>query len=520
MAQLPGSYNTYRIPLLGWKIKRYVDPEDVDIQARFIEIIDNYMAEKSMYDVNSKGSAQAGMSISKIYTKLKNSVLQALGLDSRGGFTPPEWDFEDVSNVAQSESQAKRAIEKYVEQIWKQGWEFKGKNPKTVKYIRKRFKQIALVTSKPTLVLFTEIASALVTFGNSIIIKKRKESASSGRVRKTFTGKTLKPIAGLYTADPSSMWPKRDEYGNVKKWKQMPFDRWTWEFRSRKNEWSPDDVIHIADRSATPTKFFFAIPMLLPVIPDIRALREMEELSMIQAIKFATPRYHARVGEKDRPGTDKEIMQLAKDLDALPDDAALVTSSRAVIDNVSNGDQVLQLDPYLNYWTARIRAGLGMSGVAMGEGNTANRNTAQTMVAEMQNTTIKFQQLLKTYIEEIIKELLYEAGYSEHTLSDDDMVYLHVPEIDLQNKIAKDNHALNQFQSDLLTHDEARLELGRDPLPESERKNLYSNIKAEIDAKAQAQANKIANINQPANQHGKQAAKPKQAKDELEDDSE
>jgi len=466
--------------------------------------------------IDAKGKSARGkshsLSIAAVYATLKSQIFKALGYDSRDSFTAPEWDFKEVAEVLQTEAVFRRSVEKYVEQIWKNGFSFVGRNPQTVEYIKKRFNQIAMVTRKPTLTLMQEYAFSLVTYANTLVIKKRNLKSSGGKRRTTFDGAVLNPIAGLYIADPTIMWVKRDEYGNVKRWKQMPDDVWAYRIRGKTKSWGYRDVNHVQDRTATSPINFFAMPMVVPVIPDIKALREMEELSIVQGIKFSTPRYHATVGNIERPGTDPEVSQLANDLDLLPADAVLTTSGRAKVVNISSGDQVMDMTPLLKYWTDRIRGGLGLSGVSMGEGGTANRNTAQTMQSEMQTTSIKFQQIIKSGMLELIKELLYEAGWTEHTLREEDWVHLHIPEIDLANKMAKENHIMTLWNGDLITHDEARVELGYDILADADWEKLHSRMITEYNDKKAAE-NAAANSNQPENQYGKSASKPNQAKD-------
>lgn len=487
------------------------------MQESFKAVLDNYASDRGWLDGEEVSDAPTGTKTAKVsliavYNTVKSTVLKLLGLYRTGSFEPPDWNFQEVMEVIQTESMVRRAVEKYVELIWKNGYDFVGDNPKTVEYIRSRFAQIALVTGKPTLVLFQEIAYSLVGFANAFLIKVRRAVASGGKERLTFYGKRLQPIAGLFVADPTYMYVDRDEFGNVKKWRQDLPGHLNFKTNERKRQWKKEDVIHIQDRTATNPMYFYAMPMIVPVIPDIKALRETEELSIIQSIKFSTPRLHARVGDTQRPGTDPEIASVAGDINGLPDDAVYVTSNRVEVKSMSDGDQVLNIDPYMNYWVKRIRAGLGLSGVSMGEGDTANRNTAQTMTSEMQNTAIKFQQIIKVYLNELISELLYETGYKEHTLKPEDKVRLYIPEIDLEGKIKKENHAINKFNSNAITFEELREEIGEDQLTPEEEKRLFYKMIGEYE-KMQAAKNQVASTSQPQNQHGKSTAKPKVPKD-------
>jgi|SaaInlV_150m_DNA_3_1039698.scaffolds.fasta_scaffold00334_23 hypothetical protein len=472
-------------------------------------------------------------SISNILKNLKSKVLSVIGGGNRGIYVTPEWDFKKIQLAFTNESIFRRSVEKYVEQIRKHSWEFIGNNPNTVEYIRKRFNQIAIVTNKPTSELFDEISFNMVLYSNAIITKQRNRKASGGKERKTFDGFTRVPVAGYQVADPSTIQVDRDNYGNVKKWKQIigqnlsktavqsSFSRLinnkTKETASP--EWSTYNIVHIKDRSATPSMFFFAMPMSVPVIADMEALRELEELSLLESIKVAIPKLHAKVGSKDQPGTQDQVDDLAGTIQSLTGDGVLVTTERVTVDDIAkatNANNILTAS--LDYFRARILAGLGMSGVAMGDGDSANRATAQVISSEMQSTSAKYQRILKNSIEfYIVRELLYESGYTEFTLNDDNMVYLSIPEVDLTEKIKREAHQLNLYINNAITEDELRKELGRDILIAED--NLYlKNVQIPL---AEAGASNLAapgenssnNNSRPTNQHGTQLAKPNIKKD-------
>ena len=47
-------------------------------------------------------------------------------------YTPVEYDLSTVANCIDTDSYFRRAVEKYVELIWKAGYSFYGKNPRAV----------------------------------------------------------------------------------------------------------------------------------------------------------------------------------------------------------------------------------------------------------------------------------------------------------------------------------------------------------------------------------------------------
>jgi len=497
--------------LIPWRRKdKETTPFDIPKELEDIRLRFERRQESMLSDSGNPTAHPVTVSSGRMLVRIRKSVSKFVTQIFRSSFEDPEWNFEEVDSAVTKESILRRSVEKYVEQIWKNGFEFTGKNPNTVKYIRKRFRQIAQVSGITTQQLFQQMAHSLVQYANVVVVKKRSVKASGGRMRVTYDGKNLLPVAAYFVASPKTIMVDKDDFGNVRRWKQNP--RYT--NSATTPEWRSDDVVFFKDAGSTDPYYFFAMPMAIPVIPDIKALRETEELALLQAIKFAIPRMHAKVGTQDKPAQQPEVDETALYLDNVSTDAVIVTSSRIEISNVSKGDQVMDLSPYLDYWYGRILAGLGMSKVGMGEGNTANRSTAQTMTAEMQNTTIKFQHIIKDAIEQfMIRELLLEAGYSEETITEDNMVNLHIPEIDLENKIKKENHAINKWTNNGITHDELRIELGMDILPDGDQKKLFAFMIQQTLAEAQAKANSINNNDSPANQHGKQMAKPKVAKD-------
>jgi len=491
--------------------------EDI-IEKRNSSAIQNQIEEVGQTTKDAKS-----LSIANILKTLKSKVLVAFKGGIRGVFQSPEWDFKKAQLAFTNESIFRRSVEKYTEQIRKHDWEFIGNNPNTVKYIRKRFEQIATVSNKPTSDLFDELAYNIVLYNNIVISKQRNRKASGGKERTTFDGYNRVPVAGYSIIDPSTVEVDRDDYGNVRKWrqvrKQKPHNYLLKQEDDLTIEWPTHNIIHIKDRSASSGLYFFSMPMSVPVIADMQALRELEELVLLESIKVAVPKLHAKVGSKDQPGTQEQVNDLASTIRNITGDGILITTERITLDDVAKATTANNiLTSSIAYFRARVLAGLGMSDVAMGAGDTANRATAQVMSSEIQSTSAKYQRILKRAIEFfIIKELLYESGYTEFTLDEENMVYLSIPEVDLSEKIKREAHHLNLYLSNAITEDELRKNLGRDILNEIESGGLYIN-KVQIPLAA-ATANDTAaqntseNISRPTNQYGTQLSKPTISKD-------
>jgi len=508
-------------PFSFFKAKTLEEKIEDIIEKRNSSALHNQALEEGQTDASAKS-----LSIANILKTLKSKVLGAFKGGVRGVFQSPEWDFKKAQLAFTNESIFRRAVEKYTEQIRKHDWEFVGKNPNTVNYIRKRFEQIATVTNKPTSDLFDELAYNIVLYNNIIVTKQRNRKASGGKPRVTFDGFNRVPVAGYSILDPSTVEVDKDDFGNVRKWRQTRKQSANRNLLRQEDdvaiEWATHNVIHVKDRSASSSLYFFAMPMAVPVIADMQALRELEELVLLESIKVAVPKLHAKVGSKEQPGTQEQVDDLASTIRNITGDGILITTERITLDDVAkatNANNILTSS--ISYFRARVLAGLGMSDIAMGQGDTANRSTAQVMSSEIQSTSAKYQRILKRAIEfYIIKELLYESGYTEFTLDEKNMVYLSIPEVDLAEKIKREAHQLNLYLSNAITEDELRENLGKDILSEVERGGLYINKVqiplAEATAKAASDAaaqNSSESTSRPTNQHGKQLVKPAISKD-------
>jgi hypothetical protein len=150
----------------------------------------------------------------------------------------------------------------------------------------------------------------------------------------------------------------------------------------------------------------------------------------------------------------------------------------------------------------------------MGIGGTANKSTSDNQSADLNDGVKDFQRgFAETIKMGIIYELLFEGGF-DPVLNPDDEVSFMFEEIELDAKIKKENHYVQLFTQNSITHEEMRLGMGRDPVSDEGR--LYFNMitgalaqQAADNALAQAQQSQAAannagsNKNQPANQNGK-----------------
>ena len=464
------------------------------------------------------------------------SVYGATASDfTRSSFQRSEYDLGEVAKVTDIEAYVRQAFGKHVEQCMKEGYKISSRNVDATNYIKRRLREIGDASNRSFDSLLRGAVQCLISYANVFIVKVRNQKVSSGKSIARADGRILEPVAGYFLLDPTSIEIKRAWNGKVIKYKQsIPGS-------PKSPEFKPEDIIHIYyDRKEG---FAFGTPYCIPVLDDIRSLRRMEENIEMLTLTHLFPLYQYIVGTEDNPaevyddGTT-EVDVIKAEIERMPTEGSIVTPERHEIRNLGAEGKALKADGYLRHFELRVLAGLGISEISLGRGGTANRATAATIDKGMQDRCKDFQDVTETFINDLMmKELLYEGGYVIDE-AEDNFVKLSFNEIDIDNQIKVENHSVFKYEHETITETEARELLGKDPISEEQRNDMFFEhvtkpraIIMAIDepytaeAKASCAIMKVSkeekkkrdtnNRNQPTNQHGTKTAKTREKKDEL-----
>ncbi len=421
--------------------------------------------------------------------KVKNQG-SANVIGGRDSFAVSDSDFEELQKAYNTDSYIRQAIDKYIELMFKSGWSINGSNQATVDYIRLRFQYMALLTGQPTEELFVGMGEDLVKYSNAFIIKSRQETP--GIKAQSISGG--RPVAGYFLASPLTMQIARDFDGSIYKYKQLTAGQEPIEFK-------PDDVIHMYYKKERGNAF--GVPFLSSVLDDVKILRHLEESTIKMVHKNIWPIYTYTVGlpQQGYESTPDEIDEVKEDLDGMTIDSSIVMPERHKLGVVGAEGNALNVNEYLKYFEERVFTGLGVSAAMMGRSETVNRGTAEVMSSEMHDRVKAYQKTLQMFINTfIITELLLEGGFDPIT-DEKNMVYFRFAEIDLASKMALENHVVQKFITNTISHGEARAEMGLDPA--TDISDYFITKFGQVD---QGAANTVSNKNQPANQNGKKAA--------------
>ena len=394
-------------------------------------------------------------------------------------FEDPDFDLEDIQNGYNTDSYIRQGVDKYVDQIFKEGYSFYGTDVNAVEYLKLRLSYIAEASNTPTNQLLMDIAEDIVKYGNCMVVKARSNDPNALPQGTTVTGLYGKdPVVGYFCANPVTMKCKRDEFGTITEW-QQDNDGGTQTF-------APEDVVHFYYKREKGNAY--GTSFLIPVLDDVRALRQAEENVLKMMYRNIYPFYHVAVGTEEQTGTTREVEELKSAIDGMDVEGGLVTTERVKITPIAS-DKVIDAEPYLRYMESRVFSGMGIPEIMFGRGNTANRSTGDNMTSEMADRIRAMCRVIEMFFNSfIIKELLMEGGY-DPVLNPDQAVEFRFNDNDVDVMIKKQVHAIYKYEHNAITEDEMRDELGMDPIPDGDRAKLFVELITRETLRVQAELN-------------------------------
>jgi hypothetical protein len=379
----------------------------------------------------------------------------------RGSFVPSEYELSQVGRIEDTDGYVRQAFQKKTGLMFKEGYDFVGSNKRTVQYIKIRLAQIAKASNVPTNELLRCIGTGLIKKSNAFLVKVRKSVASGGRRRATPEGRELDPVAAYFILPAESIEVDADEFGRIRKWRQrMPSGHY--------KDYRPEDVVHFTfDRK---DGFIFGTPTIIPVIDDIRALRKIEENIELLIYQHLFPLFHYKVGTEKAPAGmtetgEHEVDVVRREIQFMPSEGGIVTPERHEITMIGAEGRAMHAEGYIEHFKKRVFAGMGISAVDMGEGETANRATADNMSRALIDNVKDFQSVIETQFNHfIVQELLLESTFGDEVLNDENLVKLRFFEIDIDKRLKVEKHAADMFAANAITHPELRESQGKERL--------------------------------------------------------
>ena len=383
------------------------------------------------------------------------------------GIMRPEYDLLEPFTLVDTEAYLKQATNRRLALVMRNGYEIVNHGRQEYSdYLKKRLDRMEYAMRRPIMNLFRDILTNLSLCSNCFLLKIRDEEGAGVPPKKK--GKV--PVAGYTIIPAHQIFPYLDK-GVISKWRRfyesgMPYE-----------DYSVDDIIHL--KWDCKPGHIYGTPRTVGVRDDIFALRRLEENIELLFINYLFPLFHIKVGSPEAPCTyyqdgTSEIDMIRMQIENMPKEGVFVTDERVEVKAVGAEKQALNTEKILAHLKNRVFAGLGMSPLDMGEGDTANRSTADN-ISQVLKDSIKAD--LDSFAGQIrmavFAELFLEANISLSVQEAVSACHLTFHEIDMDNKIKEENHAIQLYQNHAIGHPEFRKRIKMKPMEESDHKETH-----------------------------------------------
>ena len=424
-------------------------------------------------------------------------VTPRIGTGAAGQFEDSPVDMAEIGKAYHSDSYIRRSVDKITGLMFKSGWNFVSLNQDALEYVQTRFKLIEESTEISTEELLRELGVNYILYANAPMVKTRGQENLGGLQATGYYGG--EPISGLFPVSPENFQVKRDEFGNIDGYSVTGGTGSGLEF-------PPEDFALMTYHR--PTGRPYGVPHINNVIDDVLILRQIEEniARLVYRNIFPLQTYTVGRVEPGYEATDEEIDTVTEMIRDAPLDSIIVIPERHKLETVSSNNGSLDAYNYLKYFRQRVFTGLGVSESTMGIGDSSNKSTSDNQSSDLIDLVKDFQQNFTAEIQQnLINEILFEGGF-DPTLNAEDRVTFQFTEIEQSAKIARENHEIQKFLSNVQDIDETRKNMNLEPKEDLSR--FYFTLMADS-AIATAMATAIdpsgtvSNKDMPENQSGK-----------------
>lgn len=416
------------------------------------------------------------------------------------------YNYGKIDAFRRKESYFSRSIMRQTETLLRNSFTFVSNDTKAITTVQKDFSLMQMHTGVSLDQLIAKCVEHLTTYGIVIMQKVRWGTKLS-----FMKMENMKPtFARLRFVNPGNIMVYVDEFGNISSiqegQKRNTPIRAILAGRNYRQTPGTSAADLVMGTIIDPGDDIFPEPPCFQMLDDILSLRSLEETVELLAAQCSSPLLHAKVGDETHDSTPAQINQIHGTLVGMAPNGFVVTPHYVKIEAINLHDSMADLLPIIEHFKNRVLTGSGSSPISVGEGNTANRASAQSIDDALSDRCMYLARIIAgMFTYNIIPDLLMANGFSSDAIFDADgrpLVSMEFNEMNLEKQIQRNNNATNLFQSNGITHKEYRKLLKYQPVTDAGKKELFSNMFPSAKGNAAA----IASQNQPENQHGGKAS--------------
>jgi len=361
----------------------------------------------------------------------------------------PEFNWDDLWLAYQSDGYIHRAVNRYRMLVLGRGVKIEAP-PRIQRYLDERFRIMKSVNGLGWDDLLRVAALDYVLFGNAFMIR-----AGSSQIRAVYGYRinTQRATAALYPVSPRMLRPVFSPAGEVVAWQLYVRTSRAGHVVPPK-EFNSREVLHLHYNRGS--EYVFGTPLLLCVLEDVRALRQIEEDILRLLHKFANPLLVINtpdaLGYGD--GIRADMTELANVINQMAEDGFLVLMPGQDVRMLGAESVALRMEGYLDSFKRRVFSGLGMSANMLADESEPLERQVE-LERQIRDTVTDIQhQFGQHLLDQVIGVLLQEAGIETDEVS----LVFDLP--DQQAWLRFEQAVANLYALNLITRDEARKRSG------------------------------------------------------------
>ena len=406
-------------------------------------------------------------------------------------------DIEKIDAAYEKEGYFRRVCNRITELFFKRKYVIKSRSKRNAKLIKTKINEIEEYSGKSFILILSEILLDLLKYGNAFVYKYRTLTKPTIGRSWNKGSKKEKPIIALFPLSASDVIFDI----NNKKTKDV-IKRFAIKSNTGETLTMPvESVIHFKVYAGAGE--LLGNPAVGPSIGDIISLRRIEENMELLVFNYAIPFFHVIIGDPDHPVNKADELITKSTIEDMPMNGIFVSDYSTKVEAVSSRNATIDIQPIAEHFKKRILATLASSLVEMGESDTTNKSTSLTVSRITQDVAKYYQMIIEEFLNFLfMKPLMHELKID--TTDDNKKVTFVFPEIDLDELLALENMDLLLFNSNVITFEEVRQQLGYNPMTPSEIERTKFNL---FPGKSKETTPQISNNVTPENQNGKKSTK-------------
>lgn len=430
------------------------------------------------------------------------------------------FDYTRIDTFYSKESYFSRSLVRQIETMMRNGYEFISDDKDFLLNVRKELARVHMDSGISTNQFIFSMTLHLLKYG-MVIVHKVRESVKDDIA---IDDKRRKRITKFRLISPHNVLFYVNQKGKVMGIQETKFTIFSSIFQKTFGQGAygiPIDDLAIG-YLYDPGDSIFPEPPCKPILDDIITLRSFEETVELLGFQFGSPLIHAKVGTDENPASAAEVNAVNNALRNMAANGVVTTDHRVAIEVKNLQQGAIDLIPYVEYFKNRVLIGSGSSPISVGEGDSANRNTAESLdnaladrctymagvVADMFNYNLLPDLLVKAETPYDYKDLFNEHGEIK--------ICMEFNEPTLEKKISRENSVINLWEGNIIPLSQARKILKLHPLSDEEKKELFVNLVSIPtkeaggstiggDSSSSSAGGRARSANQPSNQHGTKA---------------